>query len=430
MNNEGRDLLASLQANRGSVSFTTEKVRRVLEYLGDPHLEPRVFHVGGTNGKGSIATALASILGASGLRACLSTSPHLHSYTERIVVDGSSVSEEHLIPYASQLALACRETAITLSLHEGMVVLAFLLCREEGIPWIVLEVGLGGARDSTNVVEKPAATVISSVDYDHVHLLGPTLLDIAREKGGIIKPSVPLVSGVIDEVPAEVLREIARQKGAPIFELGRQIVLTRSHDGHCVKVPGGEIVPFSPSLAGSHQLRNMALAIAAARLAGLPQDACRAGVSSVFWPGRLEKVALEEGGSCLLDAAHNPAGIDALVTYLEELSLDSVTLVFGVLATKDWKDMVRRLVPIVKRWILVTPIHGKAVSSDEVFAYLSCLGIREKIDFGKSYDECVAYIRAGCAKEDIVVSGSMYMVAKLRSQLVDVNRPYWKRKEA
>jgi len=430
MNNEGRDLLASLQANRGSVSFTTEKVRRVLEYLGNPHLNVQAFHVGGTNGKGSISTALASILGAAGLRVCLSTSPHLHSYTERIVVDGTPVTEDQLLPYADVLARACRESRTTLSLHESMVVLAFLLCVGESIPWIVLEVGLGGERDSTNVIERPAATVISSVDYDHVHLLGPTLIDIAREKGGIIKSHVPLVSGVKDRAAAGVLREMAVQKSAPMYELGLDILLNSSPEGFSVRLPTEEEVTFSPSLAGSHQARNMALAIAAARAAGLSAEACRAGVASVFWPARLETIKVQGESTCLLDAAHNPAGIASLVTYLEEKKSEGVTLVFGVLATKEWQEMVRQLLPRVKRWLLLTPRHSRAVPTHELAEYLSCLGISEINDMGERYDGCASYIRERSREEEVVVTGSMYMVARLRELLTKADKPYWTRRGA
>lgn len=421
MSKDGRIFLDSIQSNRGTTAFSTANIRAALERLGRPQDVLRAFHVGGTNGKGSVACALASIIGASGERTCLSISPHLHSYTERLVIDGIPVSEEYLYPYAEKLKKACDIEGIRLSLHEGMVALGFIAAASEGIPWIVLEVGLGGRRDSTNVINRPEVSIITSVDYDHVHLLGPTLADIAREKAGIIKENVPVITGVLPPEAAAVVVEEAANKRAPLFRLGEEFQIRSPGE---VTFCDGESVAVTPSLPGEHQVENMALAAQAARMAGIDIPSIQRGIGSVFWPARLERVPLP-AGECILDAAHNLGGIESLTRFLQKENLPKVTVVFGVLDTKDWKEMVNALLLVARSWLLVRPAHHRAIPPKDVRDYLSCLGISDTLVLEDDYEGCCKLMRDEGQNGPVVVAGSMYMVAKIRALLVKNDRPYW-----
>jgi dihydrofolate synthase / folylpolyglutamate synthase len=327
----------------GGIRWGLERTRRMLAHVGDPHLSYRVVHIGGTNGKGSVAAHIESVLLSQGRRAGLYTSPHLCSFRERIRTGGRSIDEAALLAAAQRLWPVIREEAP--SFFEATTAVAFLALAEAGVEDAVIEVGLGGRLDATNVVT-PAVTVLTNVSLDHVQLLGPTLRDVAREKAGIIKAGVPLITGEAPGVALDEFTSRAAALRAPLRHVaadGLEGVATAT-DGTRFKLrdaPWAGIALHTP-LPGAHQALNAALAAyALAELAEPPTpEVLKDGVRATRWPGRLQ---VEEawGTTWIFDVAHNVAGVDALVAALRELQPQRpLVAVVGVLGDKDWPGML------------------------------------------------------------------------------------------
>jgi dihydrofolate synthase/folylpolyglutamate synthase len=316
-------LEALFRRRRFGVRPGLDGIRALLAGLGDPQRRFRAIHVAGTNGKGSTAAFVESILRAGGLRTGLYTSPHLLRFTERIRVAGVEIGEDE----AAALAGRTMELAPEATFFEIATGMAFAAFAERGVDVAVIEAGLGGRLDSTNVLEAPLCTVVTGIALDHTEILGPTLSDIAREKAGIFKPGVPAIVG--SDQP--VLAEEAARVGAP-FEL----------------VDALDDRPLG--LRGGFQRRNAALAVRAVERSGLgiSDEAIGRGLREARWPGRLELL-----GDVLIDAAHNPDGARTLATELPAVAAGRpVTLVFGVVEDKDAAAMLGALTPSVARVIL------------------------------------------------------------------------------
>lgn len=357
----------------GGVRWGLERTRELLAGVGDPHRLFRCVHVAGTNGKGSVAAMTAAALreaagrgggGAVGLY----SSPHLVSFAERIRIDGMPAPDALVLGAAARLRPDIERTGATF--FEATTALAFLCFAEAGVRTAVVEVGLGGRLDATNVI-RPMACAITNVSLDHTEYLGPTLGAIAREKAGILKPGVPAVTGITPEdgpeMPGEALaavREAAAAVGAPLFELDDLAAVevgAADEAGAALRVRSvawGERALRIP-LVGEHQARNAALAIEL--LALLPEEArpewaeIERGLAAVRWPGRAQ-VERIRGTRWLLDVAHNPAGAASLATTLDALDLPRPrVLVFGVLADKDWREMLPPLLARTDAVLLTIP---------------------------------------------------------------------------
>ena len=347
------------------VRWGLERTRTALSDLGDPHLRYATVHVGGTNGKGSVASTIHAVLdadsGAGALRAGLYTSPHLCSATERFQIGGGPVTEEALLRYAGEVEDVVVERGLTF--FEAMTVLGFHLFAREGAEVVVAEVGLGGRLDATNVVE-PACCAVTNVALDHADYLGDTLPAIAREKAGIIKAGIPVVTAESDPELVEVLRRVAEERGAPFHRVDpegdlSEVVVARDHTEVTVRTASWGTLRLRTPLVGRHQAVNAALAVATLdRLpGGLRPDAgaVSAGVASVRWPGR-DQVEVIDGRSWLLDVAHNTAGVRSLVDTLDRLALPGPTVALvGVLGDKDWHAMLPPLFARCDGAVLTVP---------------------------------------------------------------------------
>ena len=295
------------------------RTRTLLAALGDPHKQLRFIHVAGTNGKGSTAAMLASCLQAAGYRVGLYTSPFINRFNERIQVNGQQIPDEELVRLVERVKPAAGAMADVPTEFEIITALGMLYFAERHCDIVVLEVGLGGTLDSTNVIDPPECAVITALGMDHVKELGPTLADIATAKAGIIKPGSPVVSyGGVPEADAVILR-VAKERNAPLtvvdfdklkFEGGDLDAVTFDFDGlDGVKLP----------LIGSYQPRNAAVAITALRVLrgrgwNIPEEAIRRGLETVSWPGRFE--LLRHTPPFLLDGSHNAHGMRATVQSL------------------------------------------------------------------------------------------------------------------
>ena len=387
-------------------------VRSLLKRLGKPQGRFRSLLIGGTNGKGSIAVTLASVLQAAGCRVGLYTSPHLVDFRERIRVNGAQIPAESL----RRLIREVREAGGGVTYFEFATALAFLHFARSRVYWAVLEVGMGGRLDATNVV-RPELSVISNIAMDHAEFLGPRLADIAREKAGIIRPGGVCITAARQAPVLAVIEGVCREKNARLLRVGREIRVRTARDGlFAIRCPGMDLKGLTTALKGPHQRENAACALAALgvlrdRGVAIGDDAVREGLSSVRWEGRLEVV--HERPTVLLDGAHNPAGAAALRRALDGFRYRRLVLVLGILADKDWRAMVRRLVPPAQRVIATRPPEERALPPEALAAEAKRHGRVAEVE--ENPRKAVRAALAAARRDDLVcVAGSLYLVGAVR----------------
>jgi dihydrofolate synthase/folylpolyglutamate synthase len=401
----------------GGIRWGLERTERMLEAVGRPHTRFRSVHIGGTNGKGSVAAMMDTVLRASGLRTGLYTSPHLCSFRERVQVAGAAIGERELVAAAARLwPVITRESA---SFFEATTAIAFLALAEAEVEVAVVEVGLGGRLDSTNVI-RPEVTALTNVALDHVQLLGPTVESIAREKAGIIKRGVPVVTGEAGPIPLAIFQAAADACGTSLFALAPDDVGGVETDRHGTTLTvrtdaWGRLAVWVP-LAGRHQAANAALAVRA--LERLPADlrpgpdVVRSGLARVRWPGRLQ-IESAAGRRWVFDVAHNLAGVHALTAAMAELALPRPLVgVVGVLGDKDWRAMLDPIYRLCDTVVLTLPPTAPADRSWDppgVLAEVPAAHARAIPDF---HDALVAAreASAGAGGGTILVTGSFHTV--------------------
>ena len=354
------------------VKWDLERMRILLAALGDPHRQCRYVHVAGTNGKGSTCAMIESALRASGLRSGLYTSPHLISPRERICIDGRMISEEAWIlafeevHSAAERLLAKEAIDTHPSFFETVTAMAFLAFAQAGLEMVVLETGLGGRLDATNVVE-PEVAVITPIDFDHEAFLGSAIESIAAEKAGILKAGRPAVFAAQRPEALRVLENRALELDIPVKHSAAWRVEDLAPDkfGSRFTLMADEEIPIECPLAGAHQVENARTAVAALTLMAIPAAAIRAGIASVVWPGRLERVATNP--DIILDGAHNPAGARALADYIREFfSGEPVRVIFGAMRDKAVEEVTSTLFPLAAEIILTAPDQPRALNPESL----------------------------------------------------------------
>ncbi|MBW3539149.1 MAG: bifunctional folylpolyglutamate synthase/dihydrofolate synthase [Planctomycetes bacterium] len=410
--------------------FKLERIERLLGALSNPHLEIPAVHIAGTKGKGSTAVMTAEILSAAGYRTGLFTSPHVSRFEERMRVDGRSPSLDEVAELVEQLrgpaaALEASDPALMPTFFELTTALAWLYFIRHGAELVVLEVGLGGRLDATNLC-RPLATAITNISYDHTDILGRTLASIAAEKAGILKRGVPLVSGVAGDEPREVVLEASRRLEAPLWELGREIRVgerTPVGSGVCASIdvttPVRRHEELRVPLAGRHQESNAALAVALIDLlhtAGwrVPGEAVPLGLSRVNWPVRIEVVA--QRPTVVIDAAHNVASVEALVDTLRRLfPARRRVLVFAAARDKDVQGMLAVLRDEFDAIVLTRyQTNPRAVTVENLAAMLH--DAPEKVVV-TAPDPAAAWEQARrlAGPDDLIcVTGSFFLAAEMR----------------
>jgi len=359
------------------IKLGLETMRILLDRIGNPHRSLRVLHIGGTNGKGSTAALVASVLQRSGRRVGLYTSPHLVEFRERIRVNGCMIAEHQVEELIARLRAALQDN-LEPTFFEMTTALAFLYFAESEVDVAVLEVGLGGRFDATNVVEQPLASAITTIGLDHQEYLGHTEEAIAFEKGGIIKPYVPIVTGRMGREAEQVLRRIARDRSAPLWQLGRDFAIDGNRSERLTYRGVRRVFEdLTCGLAGRHQWDNAACALAlleAAGRAGIDTDevAVRDGLRTVSWEGRLESI--DEYPKVVLDGAHNPAAAHALAGYLKDFCFSHPTariiLVWGMMRDKDRQGFIAPLLPFVSEIVLTQATLARSATVQELRATL------------------------------------------------------------
>jgi dihydrofolate synthase/folylpolyglutamate synthase len=407
--------LYSLEA-RGEI-YKLDRMDNALALIGDPHRKLRAVHIAGTKGKGSVAAMLDAMLRAAGYRVGLYTKPHLVHLTERTRIDGAEMPAALMLEYITRLRDIYERADLALTFFEFTVALMFLYFVEAGVDVAVIETGLGGRLDSTNVV-RPLLSVITPIGFDHMDRLGYTIAAIAGEKGGIIKEGVPAVIGARDPEARLVLTSIASQRHAAAFMIDREFTYRSLAPAHRLDYQGLglQLENVELALAGPFQHENAAIAIAAAeamRAEGwvLSEDAIRRGLSEMMWPGRFDIVMREP--LVIMDCAHNELAIEALLeTIAVELGPEvRPRLIFGCLEDKQWARMAAMLGPRVSD-VTITRAAAKRPLDPSIpvplfSTYAPTHVIRDPI-------EAIAEVVASSEREQVVlVTGSVYLVGEV-----------------
>jgi len=406
-----------------------DRTQALLSALGDPQRAFRAIHVGGTNGKGSTAALLAALLASQGYRVGLYTSPHLVDFSERIQVNGHAIPSEWLSELTECVRTAAEShLAETPTFFEATTVVAFAYFAEMRVEHAVVEVGLGGRLDATNVIA-PLVSIITTIGLDHQEYLGNTLEAIAFEKAGIIKQGTPVVVGRVGEGPLSVIDAAAAQRQAACVVLGRDFDTTGEEPG-CFAYRGlrwrdeGLACP----LPGRHQLDNAACALAALEMAAgcgvrVSERARRNGLSAVRWPGRLELAGRRP--DIWLDGAHNPHAAEALAEYLRTMwarrgasAIGRLILVVGMMQDKDRRRILAILtaVPGVSHLILTRAGHPRAAAPEELAQDAADLGV--PITVKATVGEALACARTLAGEDDtICVTGSLLVAGEAKAML-------------
>ena len=423
------DFSLQKMADFSRAKFKLERMQALVASIGNPQQAYPSIHVAGTKGKGSVSVLCASALREAGYTVGLYTSPHMTDYAERIQVDGEFIPHEDLVDIVEEIkpyVAAIPE----LTTFEITTALAFKYFLRRNVTAAIVEVGLGGRLDATNVVV-PEVSVITSISYDHTYVLGQTLTEIAGEKAGIIKPAIPVVVAPQEEEARVVIEQVARQHSAALVQVGRDVLfkeISHSLEGQTLSVwdPLSNGVPpvelFIP-LLGTHQIVNAAtaytsLGVFAQKGFEINSDKIKHGFKKAFWPGRFE--VIQNSPPIILDCAHNrDSALKLRLTLEEYFPGKNVIFIFGALEDKDVQGMFAELMPLAKELILVKSFHPRAINTTQL------------VEIGKPF-ECkvhvIDYIPDAMEKamqiigenEIIVVTGSISVVAEARK--------YWESK--
>jgi dihydrofolate synthase/folylpolyglutamate synthase len=414
------EFLYSLGNEVKTARLGLDRIHAVLEALGRPHRKGRFVHVAGTNGKGSTAAMIESALRAHGVRTGLFTSPHLAEPTERIRILGEPVSAARFAEAFDRVHAAAESLLETgaIDFHpsyfETVAAMAFLIFAEEQVECVVLEVGLGGRLDATNVVS-PALCVVTPVDFDHEAYLGRSLEAIAGEKAGILKPGVPAVFARQRPEAEQVLAARAAALDCPLARTSEWTVgnLALDRDGSRFLLSGERDLRIHCPLAGEHQVENATTAAAALVRLGLPEAAIERGIAAARWPGRLERI--RENPEIVLDGAHNPAGARALASYIDRFySHRRVRLIYGAMRDKAVAEMGGILFPRAKEVILTAPRQARAFTPAAMRDFADHPGVRVAADI----QAALAMVRDAAPDDAVFVTGSLFLVAEARALLL------------
>jgi len=405
--------------HRFGIKLGLDVITQILTGLGNPHTAYRTVHVAGTNGKGSVASMLTGMLQAAGFTVGLYTSPHLVHFNERIRINGRPVSDAEIVDsYRAIRKVQQGEREPTF--FEFTTAMALHLFKQHKVDWAVIETGMGGRLDATNILA-PELSIITNISLEHKGYLGNTIATITHEKAGIIKPKTPVVTGVRQPSAVAVVTERAARLEAPCFRIGR--------DFGCRRLPSGAFnyvgldhrwQHLTTNLLGRHQVDNAGLALAAAEVlmrkgAAIEEVHVRYALDHTSWPGRLETVCEEP--LIILDGAHNLMAARNLGRYLEETYPDrEIIMVAGILDDKPAEEMLAALLPVCRRAVITAPTIGRAIPAEELAAIAK--KFVDTVDAIPTVDRAVA--RALQLVENgqvIVIAGSLYVVGEAMETL-------------
>lgn len=409
-----------------------ERMNSLLKLLGNPQDDLKIIHVAGTNGKGSICRYIYSVLQAGGYKTGLYTSPFLEVFNERIELDGKYISNEDLAVYTDRV-LKCVETMTqrgeqSPTEFEVVTAIAFLYFKEKGCDYAIMEVGLGGSGDSTNVCKAPLISVIASISYDHTDRLGNTLAEIAGEKAGIIKEGCPVVTSAEAPEALEVIERKAEELGCMYFETRHVPYAVKSQDlgGSVfdVNIQGVTYENLEISMLGEHQIKNAICALAALSIieergdVSLHRDDIYKGFKAAKQIGRLEVMSAQEKVPVvIIDGAHNPDGAASLRKAMKEYMPDKkILMVTGMLADKDTESILREFTAITDRFIATEPENPRKLDAESLQAKIKAMGAS-----CESIPDCREAVKAAAERgkdfDAVLYAGSLYMIGAIRGLL-------------
>ena len=404
---------------RFGIKLGLETITGILDGLGNPHRRYRCIHVAGTNGKGSIASGLTAALRCAGYKTGLYTSPHLVRFNERIAIDGVPITDERVVEgYHAVRSVHSGDREPTF--FEFATAMALWEFGDREVDWAVIETGMGGRLDATNVLT-PALSVITNISVEHGEYLGNTVAQVAFEKAGIIKPGVTTVTGVRQKSAVSAIEKKAAEENAPLFRLGKDFSIRRNAAGFTYYGMDHTWHGMKTSLLGRFQAENAAIVAAACEAltrtgaADISEANVRQGLVENRWPGRLEVVGQEP--LVILDGAHNLAAARELGRYMTaNLAGRPVTLVVGILDDKPYRAMLDHLIPACARVVLTQPVIGRALPADTLRAAIAptCPDITVIPHVAEAVRHAIATSDKG---DVIVVAGSLYVVGEAKEAL-------------
>jgi len=401
---------------RYGIILGLDVIGNILKGVGNPQNSFNTIHVAGTNGKGSIASALSTILHKAGYKVGLYTSPHLVRFNERICINTQPVSDENVID-AYKAVKDADQGSREPTFFEFTTAMAFHEFGRHNVEWAVVETGMGGRLDATNIIT-PALTIITNISLEHKLYLGNTISDITREKGGIIKKRTPVVTGVTQKNAISVLTSIAKSQSAPFYRFGDDFRI-RHNRNTTFNYFGIDHVwqHIQTGLIGKHQITNAALVLAACELLmknnlNLTLKNIKDGLEQNRWPGRLEIVS--SSPLILLDGAHNFIAARHLARYLSEnLSDRDITLIIGILDDKPYKAMLKNLLPLCRKVILTRPKIDRALSPEKLYPVAQ--KVISDIHVIPDVDKAIIYAIENASPNDaICIAGSLYVVGEAK----------------
>ena len=421
------DYLDSLQFHK--IKLGLDAMRSFMARVDNPHQGLQTVHVAGTNGKGSVSVTLLTLLTKAGYRVGLYTSPHLSSVRERFRIGNTFISEKSFARIATQIREVLGEEKITY--FEFTTAIAFMWFAEEELDLVVLETGLGGRLDATNIVD-PLVSVITNISMDHEAYLGDTISAVAGEKAGIIKEAVPVVTAVTEGAGLTEVSKISKEKNASLYRYGKDFCSTVHTDGswdwNAVKsLSDTSYTALRCSMKGDYQIENASLALASLQLLqrhGLQIDetTVREGLASVHWPGRLESFSLQHAGKevqYLLDGAHNLAGVESLVqTLKKECTYKKLIVIWGAMADKDLQNTLA-LVAELADTILLTKPDGERSADPELLLTNVPSAFKDKCRLAPTVAMAISRAEELADEEDLIlIAGSLYLVGATRKLLL------------
>jgi len=412
-----RCLRRMYRLRRFGIKLGLDTIERILEGLGSPQNTFNCIHVAGTNGKGSIASALSTILTQAGYRSGLFTSPHLVRFNERICIDNEQISDQEVVnAYEAIKSMDSGDREPTF--FEFSTAMALYEFGRRNVDWAVVETGMGGRLDATNLVH-PKACIITNISLEHKDYLGNTIAEIAGEKAGIIKPGIPLVTGVRQKTARSVIEGRAKEQGAPVSLLGRDFRVRRNRRKRTFTYYGMDGVwrDMETGLRGDFQVENAAMVLATCELlnrqsAGLERESAVDGLKENRWPGRLEIIS--ERPLIILDGAHNLMAARNLKKYMaKELADRHITLVVGILDDKPYKMILKDLAAHADRIIVTRPRIDRALSPESLFPEAGKLApeIEMMPDVASAVQRAV---EMADPQNVVVIAGSLYVVGEAK----------------
>lgn len=414
-----------------TVKHPPEHTRELLSRLGNPQEGIKIIHVAGTNGKGSVCAYLNAILLAGGKKTGLFTSPHLVRINERFQINGEDVSDEQFLDAFLKVEKAAKEYEAEGEGHpsyfETLFLMGMLIFKEAGVEYLVMETGLGGRLDATNVVEKPLACIITSISRDHTEYLGDTLEAIAGEKAGIIKAGVPVIYDASQPGPASVIAAKAKEMGSPAWPMEPSFyeMKTQSREGitFTFAYPGGEKAELAIPYVAKYQMMNASLAFYTMHILqdvhDIPKNVLAEGLSKIKWPCRMEMAA----PGVIIDGAHNEDGIAQFVSTAGYFAKENeITILFTAVADKHYHEMIGEICEgIHPSHVVATQIDGSRVVPAEVlaedFRKAGCTDVCAEPEIGAAYEKALGKKGSGM----LFCVGSLYLAGELKAYLAKRN---------